>query len=83
MSEKTERGTRNIILDAAISAIVNYLVWYCGDYLIVHYGNYLFEYCCEWIIYLIRHPIVAIVAIVLGIIIGIAWYRRNVVVIKL
>jgi hypothetical protein len=83
MSERTERGIRNIILETAINAIIGYLVQLCGDYLIVHYGNYLFEYCCEWIIYLIRHPIVAIIAIVLGIIIGIAWYRRNVVVIKL
>jgi len=72
-----------VILEAVINAIVGYLIWQCGDYLIEHcYGwiTYLIQYCCKW-----AYPQAMIIAIVLGVV-GIAlyaWYRRNVIVIKI
>jgi cellobiose-specific phosphotransferase system component IIC len=73
-----------VILEAVINAIVGYLIWHCGDYFIEHcYGwiTYLIQYyCCKW-----AYPQAMIIAIVLGVV-GIAlyaWYRRNVIVIKI
>jgi hypothetical protein len=81
MSERFDIKT--IILEAVINSIVGYLIWHYGDYLIEHcYGwvTYLIQHCCEW-----AYPQAMIITVVLGII-GIAlyaWYRRNVIEIKI